>query len=732
MLISKVIYGFAMIITVSIPGPFAMGLDYLCDDLAVRPWMRVWVPYGKRQCVGIVTAVNVETEVDPSKLKSIIQRLDDHPIVGDETQQTLAWMAHYYHASIYEIAKIALPKKILAQADIQPTQVLSYRLGQSDYTPPKNAHAQQGIIDYLSTHEHIDQDELNAFDFKRSALKTLMDKGVVICDSSAQRPQANLQPSDHPKTLSAEQQTCVDFLCQQQGFSVSLLYGVTGSGKTEVYLQTIEHIIKQGKQVLVLVPEINLTPQTMARFEQRFATTVIAIHSRLSDQLRLNHWHYCKNHEAQIIISTRSGLLYDFADLGMIIVDEEHDASYKQISGVRYHARDCAIVKARHHNIPIVLGSATPSIESYHNAKLGKYHLLTLSTRPTAHQQSPIHLIDLTRSPQNNGIAYPLMQALEQQQSKQQQSLILINRRGYANALICKSCGWCAECQACDKPYTLHQKPQHLACHFCGDNQPIVTACPSCGSDELIPLGSGTEKVESTLATRFGDANIIRFDRTETQRKGALENKLQQVHNHLADIIVGTQMIAKGHHFEKVTLVGILGVDGGFYSQDFHASERTGQLIMQVAGRAGRGDAQGMVLIQTYQPQHPLLQTLLNHPYEVFLDQLLQNRSYLNYPPLSAQAVLHFEAVKEVEARQGAEHIYHEIGGFAGHEKTEITPPIPAIHFKQAGKYRYYIIITTASRKMRHHIVAQALLAHQAVRSHRYRMSVDIDPIYFE
>lgn len=720
-----------MIIRVSIPGPFPEGLDYRCDDLQVCEWMRVLVPYGRRDCIGIVTAINVHTEIASEKLKSILKRLDDTPIFSPPAQAVMTWMANYYHASIYEIAKIALPKKILLQADIHPTQIEQYRLAQSDYTPPKNAHAQQGILNYLSQHASINLETLTQQSLKRTALKTLIEKGAVQCEMLPIQPQPNPEPTDHAKTLTAEQQHCVDFLCQPSSFSVSLLYGITGSGKTEVYLQTIERIIQQGKQVLVLVPEINLTPQTMARFEQRFATTVIAIHSRLTDQQRLNHWHYCKYNQAQIIISTRSGLLYDFANLGMIIVDEEHDGSYKQQSGVRYHARDCAIIKARQHNIPIVLGSATPSIETYHNAKSGKYHFLKLSQRPTAHQHSPIHLVDLTKFPQHNGLSHPLVEAIDRQQTQQQQSLILINRRGYASALICKQCGWCAECEACDKPYTLHHRPQHLACHFCGDQQRIMTACPSCGDDALIALGSGTEKVEVTLAQRYGDEKIIRFDRSETQLKGELEHKLQQVHNQQVDIIVGTQMIAKGHHFERVTLVGVLGVDGGFNSQDFHASERTGQLITQVAGRAGRGEAKGMVLIQTYQPNHPLLQILLSQPYEAFLDQLLESRSCLHYPPYSTQAVLYFEAVKETEVRQASQHIYQCIGGYE-REGIEISHPIPAIHFKQAGKYRYYIIITTASRQMRHHIISEALKAHQQVRSHRYRLSVDIDPIYFE
>lgn len=530
--------------------------------------------------------------------------------------------------------------------------------------------------------------------------------------------------------LNPEQQYAFEQITSQSGFKVSLLYGVTGSGKTEVYLYTIQSFLAKSQQVLVLVPEINLTPQTIKRFEKRFIDkNVVALHSKLSDKTRLTNWLKIKNGKADIVIATRSGVLADFKNLGIIIVDEEHDSSYKQqTTTIRYNARDVAIFRASQFNVPVVLGSATPSIQSYYNYLIGKYNLLKLNKRALNSHQNTIELLDLKSSIIDNGISNTLFSLIEQNINDHQQSLIFINKLGFAKALVCKGCGEAVECKRCDKPYTLHTHPyQYLECHFCGSRKPIVTACPSCNAEELFAYGSGTEKVQSRIEARFPYNKIVRFDRSNIKTMNDLHSINQMINDKQVDVIVGTQMIAKGHHFENITLAGLINIDAGLYSTDFHAIERTAQMIVQVSGRAGRADKPGRIILQTYQPDNKLLQLLVNSDYLDFLDYLLEQRKYASYPPYTYQAQIIAESKDENKVLNMLEQIYLSLTDSSG---VQVSKPLPALHLKKNNVYRYSILLTSNSRSQINLIIKW--VANTQIMSslkNSVKMYFDIDPI---
>ena len=534
-----------------------------------------------------------------------------------------------------------------------------------------------------------------------------------------------------PFTLNHEQKIAANTIRSRlEKFSTTLLFGVTGSGKTEVYMEAAAPLISQGRQVLILVPEINLTPQNLMRFKRRFAVPTVAISSRLSDKTRFDYWQAIKQGDIKIIIATRTGLLHEFADLGMIIVDEEHDSSFKQQSGICYHARDVAIMKAKVLNIPIVLGSATPSTESWYHAFVsGKYHALTLKQRALNQNPNAVRLINLQTQTIQNGISKALKDEIEVRLARNEQVLIFINRRGFAHRLICKSCGWCASCPHCDKPFTLHLHPQHLSCHFCGKGRAIYQSCSVCQSEDLIDIGSGTEKLEQSLATCFPKARITRLDRSLTQKKGALEARLKAISDQKSDIIIGTQMIAKGHDFQHVTLVGIINIDHGFYSQDFRSVEKLAQLVTQLAGRAGRSEKNGVVYVQSYQPENPLLHKILHCPYPEFLNELIEKRKLLNYPPFCHQAYLYATSVNQQQAEAGLQQLSGTLTTLVKQYQLAATVegPIVALNEKKAGKYIMMLMINAASRKHLHQLICA--IKPIIDREKNIKWLVDIDPV---
>lgn len=436
-----------------------------------------------------------------------------------------------------------------------------------------------------------------------------------------------LENHDDKPRINEEQAVAIATVNSNTHFGCYLLEGVTGSGKTEVYLNLIKPILEAGKQALVLVPEIGLTPQTINRFRKRFNLTVEVIHSGLNETERLNAWLSAKEKQSGIVIGTRSALLTPFENLGIIIVDEEHDSSYKQQDSLRYHARDVAIMRAHKEDIPIVLGSATPCFETLQNALSGKYHHLILSQRAGNATPATHKVLDIKGLYLEGGLSAPLIAEMRKHLDAGNQVMLFLNRRGFSPALMCHECGWIADCKRCDAYYTYHQNSNEMRCHHCGSQRPVVNRCQGCGSTQLVTVGVGTEQLEQQLESLFPEFKTIRIDRDSTRRKGSLETALETIRNNKVQILIGTQMLAKGHHFPDVTLVALLDVDGSLFSSDFRASERLAQLFIQVAGRAGRASKPGEVLLQTHHPEHPLLQALLYKDYRHFAQTALQEKA---------------------------------------------------------------------------------------------------------
>jgi len=534
--------------------------------------------------------------------------------------------------------------------------------------------------------------------------------------------------ADRPPALNAEQQAALDALQASLGtFGVSLLDGVTGSGKTEVYLGLIDAVLARGEQALVLVPEIGLTPQLLARFRARFAVPIAVLHSGLSDRERLDAWLAAREGEACIVIGTRSAVFTPLARPGVIILDEEHDASFKQQEGFRYSARDVAVKRGQLEGIPVLLGSATPSLETLHNARQGRYAHHRLSERAGIAEPPQVAVLDVRAQPMNHGLSMALVNAVRRHLEADGQVLLFLNRRGYAPTLLCHECGWVATCRRCDAHMTLFAGQRRLRCHHCGAERPADPACPACGSEALRPLGAGTERLEEALQGLFPDTGIARIDRDTTRRKGAMQAMLDEVHAGRARILVGTQMLAKGHHFPEVTLVGLIDIDQGLFSADFRATERMAQLITQVAGRAGRAERPGQVLIQTHHPEHPLLQRLLAEGYAAFAQAALEERRQANLPPYSYLALLRAEAADPSLPLAFLQHA-RELAEGLGARGVQLGP-IPAPMERRAGRVRAQLLLQAAQRGALHRLLAPWLLQLEGDKlGRKVRWSLDVDP----
>ncbi|MCK5640042.1 MAG: primosomal protein N', partial [Gammaproteobacteria bacterium] len=504
--------------------------------------------------------------------------------------------------------------------------------------------------------------------------------------------------------------------------------GVTGSGKTEVYLRIIEEVLASGRQALVLVPEIGLTPQLVQRFQQRFPVPIALLHSGLNDTERLNAWLMARDGSAPIVIGTRSAVFTPLCKPGVIIVDEEHDASYKQHDGFRYSARDLAVMRGHLVQVPVLLGSATPSMESLHNTRSVRYGLLELSKRAGAASQPSIRLLDIRSQPMDEGLSDNLLQVMRRHLQQNGQILLFLNRRGYAPVLMCHDCGWVGKCQRCDAHLTLYAGQRRMRCHHCASERPVFSECPECKSHELHPVGQGTERVEQALQRNFPDTEIARIDRDSTRRKGSMEAMLERIHEGKTRILVGTQMLAKGHHFPGVTLVAILDCDQGLFSVDFRASERMAQLITQVAGRAGRAEKSGEVLIQTHHPEHPLLQCLIQQGYQGFSKAILAERQAAELPPFSHMALLRAEAVAAdaamtflCEARDLAQAI--------DVSDVDILGPVPAPMERRAGRFRAQLLLQATQRQDLQNLLSPWIQQLEGLKAGRkVRWSLDVDP----
>lgn len=733
------------ILQVAVPTPLRKSFDYLMpgslpdlfstinnNDHQVevpQPGSRVLVPFGNQQLTGIVLATKTSADVDTNKLKSIISVLDEKPVLSNELLQLVHWITDYYQHPIGECFSTALPnllrkgQALISEAEIY-WQLCKSQISIEDL--PKQAKAQRALISYLSEHSLLLDSEKKSICVSAATLKTLAEKGLIESIEKLPVPQLNVPVLHSNIKLNHEQAPLIEsFNNRSQGFESILLEGVTGSGKTEVYLQLIETTLKQGRQALVLVPEIGLTPQTLSRFEKRFDCPLAIFHSNLSDKQRLLHWQQSRSGVARIIIGTRSAIFTATDNLGLIIIDEEHDLSYKQQDGLRYSARDLACVRAKLEDIPIVLGSATPTLETLHNAEQGKFTHWQLTERAGNAQQPEIHLLDIRNQPMVDGIAESVLPEVEDCLSRGEQALIFINRRGFAPSLICHDCGWVSQCHACDARLTIHLGARHLRCHHCQSIEPIPNQCPDCQSNELVYTGAGTERIEKSLQQQFPDTALYRIDRDTTSNKNAMSEMLANIHNNDAAILVGTQMLAKGHHFPNVTLVLVLDADGALMGTDYRAMERFGQLLTQVTGRAGREEKMGKAIIQTHYPDHIPLNKLVNHGYHRFAMDILAERQQLNLPPFTYQALVRLEDKDALNGLQTLEQLKYAIGL----QPCHCIGPFPASLQRRAHFYRYQLLISSDKRvQLKQSISALLNAADKIIKPHKQRWSIDIDP----
>ncbi|WP_258240835.1 primosomal protein N' [Pseudidiomarina homiensis] len=717
------------VVNVAVPVPLARHFHYRCAT--VPPCgTRLKVPFGNRSLVGFslgaATAVNTEFE-----LKPIHAVLDDEPLLPPAVWGLLQWAAEYYQHPLGEVLNHGLPV-LLRQGEAASYKTTEgFRVTEAglaiELNELRRAPQQQRLLAALRNGPMLRRD-ITAQEFSNAALKALQEKEFI--ESFQHAPQTNADWSfaigSEPLQLNPEQALAVAAIGAASKPQTYLLEGVTGSGKTEVYLQAMAEVLRKGKQVLVLVPEIGLTPQTLRRFQKRFAVPIVMLHSALTDRERLDAWLDAKNGGAAIVIGTRSAIFTPFKRLGMIIVDEEHDNSLKQQEGFRYHARDLAVVRGQKEQVPVILGSATPSLESINNVAQQRYAHLQLTQRAGGAKLARQTVLDIKQLPLKGGLSVPLIEQMRKELERGQQVLVFLNRRGYAPALLCHECGWLAQCRRCDAYYTVHQRQQMLQCHHCGDQQRLPKQCFDCGSTQLVGRGTGTEQLEQTLADIFPEFPVLRIDRDSTRRKGSLAKHLTAATENKYPILVGTQMIAKGHHFPHVTLVALLDVDGALYSSDFRAAERLGQLITQVAGRAGRASAPGTVVLQTHHPEHDLLQDLIHNGYAAFARSLLRERQLTQLPPFAQLALFRAEAHEAGQAQSALEIIAAQL---PEHPEVFVLGPMPAVMERRAGRYRYQLLVQCQQRGLRQQLLQHTLAKLENLPElRRVRWSLDVDP----
>ncbi|WP_027853773.1 primosomal protein N' [Marinobacterium litorale] len=730
-----------MILRIALPTPLRRLFDYqlpLTVANVPKAGCRVRVPFGNRELIGLVVEITDQSELPLAKLKPVHEILDTEPVLDPHLFELTQWAARYYQYPEGDALCQSLPVLLRQGKPAAFAHAVLWRACSTASADQlsSTAHRQRELLDLLIKHPRgISSDAIRAEGANPALLKTLTEKALAESfEHYPEPPHWNLTDdllNEAPMTLNPEQQDAMDSISASQGFAPFLLYGVTGSGKTEVYLQAIGQTLKTGAQVLVLVPEIGLTPQTLARFKARFRVPVHALHSNLTDRERLDTWLHAREGRSRILIGTRSAIFTPFKNLGLIIVDEEHDNSFKQQEGFRYHARDLALVRASRLDIPIILGSATPALESLHNAASNRYQLLKLSARAGKAKPPRFELLDIRQQPLDSGLSESLIQRIHQHLGAGTQVMLFLNRRGFSPSLICEECGTVVDCTRCDAHMTLHRTPPHLHCHHCDRQTPIPRACNQCGSTQLKPLGIGTERAEDALAKHFPDVPILRVDRDSTARKNALEQLMAKVHSGDPCILLGTQMLAKGHHFPRVTLVAILDADAGLFSADFRGMEKTAQLILQVAGRAGRADHPGEVVLQTLHAEHPMLQTLISQDYLVFAGEEMRLRRASYLPPFSHHALLRAEATRAGWAEQFLLNLLSESRAHqAQPAAVQCVGPFPSPMEKRGGLFRAQLLIAGSHRAALHSWLD--VLIRQAEgqpQGRRVRWTLDIDPV---
>jgi primosomal protein N' (replication factor Y) len=715
---------------IALPLPLPRLFDYAgADGQAALPdhvGCRVRVPFGNRELVGLVAATGPAE--DGVELRMVSSVLDDQPLLHGELADSLRWLARYTHTPLGEVLATALPAALRRGVPLPDTHAWAWQLTEAGRTalPGLRAGKPKRFAGCLQAGAR-DEDALDAQaeDGWRSAARALDKRGLA---ERVAIPASQLAPVPQPgPSLHAEQRAAVDAVATTAGFAAVLLDGVTGSGKTEVYLHAIADCLARGRQALVLVPEIGLTPQMLARFRARLGVPVHALHSGLNDNERARVWTAAWRGEARVIVGTRSAVFTPLPDAGLVVIDEEHDASYKQQDGIRYHARDFALVRGKALGVPVLLGSATPSLESLHNARAGRYSHLRLTQRAGEAQPPSVRVLDVRKRPLQAGLSPELLSAIRTALDAGGQVLVFKNRRGYAPVLLCHDCGWSAQCKRCDAAMTVHAGGRRLQCHHCGARQAAPPACPDCGGLALQPQGVGTERLEELLAESFNDVPVLRVDRGSTRRRDALEALLAELGD-APGILVGTQMLAKGHDLPNLTLVAVVGIDEGLFSADFRAGEKLAQLLIQVAGRAGRAKKRGEVVLQTHHPEHPLLLTLIHGGYHAFAEAELMQREAAGFPPFAHLALLRAEA-KHADPPAAFLQASREL---LQHTQVplELSGPLPAPMPRRAGYQRAQLLLSSGDRRALHGALDRALPGiYTDPSARKVRWSLDVDPM---
>ena len=721
---------------VGIDSPVRKVFDYRVPEnmQSLRIGTRVRVQFGKRNVIGVVLELSKSSEITPERLKNIQAMIDQDPVFDRHSLKLIEWAAKYYQYPIGPALFNALPptlRRVSKHSESKHTEFL-WSANTNKTSMLSRAPKQAAILRWLYDQATgVTSTKLNQkFPSSYSSITALEQRGLITREPINEEQHF---PSNRPEkiNLTPEQKQISSALCSAlNGFSTHLLEGVTGSGKTEIYFSVIEQILAQPDgQTLILVPEIGLTPQLLTRLQNYFCTPIGLLHSNLSENQRAKTWKKIIQGNLRIVLGTRLAVFTPMPNLKLIIVDEEHDASLKQQEGFLYHARDVAIYRAQKCNIPIILGSATPSFESLHNVELGKYKHHILSKRIHSSAMPKMKLIDMRIEQAGNIISTQLMQAMHKHLKQNGQVILFLNRRGYAPALICHDCGWVAQCKRCDANSTYHARAAKLICHHCDYSQPKPQQCPTCSANNLIAIGHGTQRIEEILKQQFPAYSHVRLDRDAARRKGSLEKILTDIREQNHQIIIGTQMLSKGHDFPNISLVGILDVDYGIFSADFRALERTAQLLIQVAGRSGRRQKRGEVYVQTHAPDHPLLNELLNFGYPTFAEHALQLRSDLNLPPYSHQINLRATS----QQLQHVNSFLQSAGEMAKDllsARINIFGPISPGMEKKAGRYRAYLLLSTKHRgAFGNNLRPWLEQLENMPTARRVRWNVDVDPI---
>ncbi len=707
--------------------------DYRSTGQPPQVGQLVVVPFGRRRQVGLVLEVAEQSEIADARLRSIESILPVEPL-PDHMLALIRFSSEYYQCPIGQAAFVALPAAMRRVRYVGPEPQWQYVLttaGRELSADQFRARAtvKRRLLEALHSARALRRSDLPAVSASAAKLAESWVQAGWVEKHAEAIPKAKADfTANAQHELTDEQRAAVDSISAGLGsYSPWLLEGITGSGKTEVYFRLIEQAAGRGLQTLLMVPEINLTPQLEERFRDRFpALRLVGLHSNLAEGERCANWLSARAGEAQVVIGTRLSIFTPMPQLGLIIVDEEQDGSFKQQDGLRYSARDLAIFYARQRQVPVVLGSATPSLETYHNARNGRFGHLHLSRRPAANRAS-IKLVDIRGMAKAQSLCDQVLEAICSRQARGEQSLVFLNRRGFAPALVCGACGWNAGCSRCSACLVWHLRDAVLRCHYCGHQERLPRICPSCGNQDLKGVGQGTQRLEQSLGEHFPDARILRIDRDSTRRKHAWQTMQDDIRRERVDILVGTQMLAKGHDFPKLTLVVVVNPDGALFSADFRAGEKLFQQLMQVAGRAGRADLPGDVLVQTQFPEHPLYQALVRQDYRSYAEELLDERKRAGFPPFVYQALLRAESQSESALMDFLGYAASHAG--MGQAAVTLYDPVPATISKIAGHHRGHLLAQSASRAELQRFLSEwrPLLVER--KAARVRWSLDVDPI---